>query len=287
MPLKSLSGVNQPSNANGRLRYTINHSQRIAHESASVPIISTWAKQEMPPPPYKRTHRTWQELSFEINQFAADNMKNAGWDDLWTTSTMRKSDQQVDETDLSHLSSQRLIHAKTLESNYIAKQAALKVKGRRSRSPITTINHSQRIAHESASVPIISKWAKQEMPPPPYKSAHRTWQELSSEINQFAADNMKNAGWDDLWTTSTMRKSDQQVDETDLAYLSTISLQDISKAEMVFQKSLLSQQKLQAWDKMMGLKRSHSRMMTKSSVTRKKMIHALQKLKMTREKEIR
>ncbi len=143
------------------------------------------------------------------------------------------------------------------------------------------MKHDQRSAVKSASVPIFSTSAKQEISPP-YKRAHRSWQEISSEINQFAAENMKNAGWDDLWA-KRRKKSQEQVDETDLAYLSTHSLEDICKAEMIFQDSLLSQQKLQAWDKMMGLKRSHSRTMTKSSVTRKKMILALRELKMKRE----
>ena len=135
---------------------------------------------------------------------------------------------------------------------------------------------------ESASVPIFSTWAKQESPP--IKPARRTWQEISSDINRFAADNMKNAGWDDLWANKK-KSQDRQVDETDLGYLSTRSLQDVCKSESVFQDSLFSQQKLQAWDKMMGLKRSHSRTMTKSSVTRKKMIHVLRELKMMRERE--
>ena len=118
------------------------------------------------------------------------------------------------------------------------------------------------------------------------KSGHKTWQEISSEINQFAEDNMKNAGWDDLWAKKK-KSQEHQVDEAALAYLSNRSLLDACKAETVFQDSLLSQQKLQAWDKMMGLKRSHSRTMTKSSVTRKKMIHVLKALKMTREREER
>ncbi len=148
------------------------------------------------------------------------------------------------------------------------------------------MNHCQRTTNESASVPIFSLSAKQELSPP-NKRAHESWQEISSKINQFAAENMQNAGWDDLWAKKKkQQQQDQQVDEIDLAYLSTQSLQDIRKAEMIFQDSLLSQQKLQAWDKMMGLKRSHSRTMTKSSVTRKKMIHALRELKMKREKEI-
>lgn len=141
------------------------------------------------------------------------------------------------------------------------------------------INHGQRFALKSASVPIFSTSAQQEMSPSYKRAKHRSWQEISSEINQFAADNMKNAGWDDLWNVKK-KSQGQQVDQTDLAYLSTQSLQDIRKAEVIFQDSLLSQQKLQAWDKMMGLKRSHSRTMTKSSVTRKKIIDALRELKM-------
>ena len=129
------------------------------------------------------------------------------------------------------------------------------------------------------SVPIFSSCPKEGI-----KRGHKTWQEISSEINQFAADNMKNAGWDDLWAKKK-KSQEHQVDEAALAYLSSRSLQDVCKAETVFQDSLLSQQKLQAWDKMMGLKRSHSRTMTKSSVTRKKMIQVLKELKMMRERE--
>mmetsp|Transcript_17668 Transcript_17668/g.28921 ORF Transcript_17668/g.28921 Transcript_17668/m.28921 type:complete len:221 (+) Transcript_17668:206-868(+) len=137
---------------------------------------------------------------------------------------------------------------------------------------------------QSASVPALSTWAKQGSSPP-IKRAHRTWKEISSEINRFAADNMKNAGWEDLWANKNKSQDRQQVDETDLAYLSSRTLHDICKAETVFRDSLLSQQKLQAWDKMMGLKRSHSRTMTKSSVTRKKMIHILRELKIMRERD--
>mmetsp|Transcript_2227 Transcript_2227/g.3279 ORF Transcript_2227/g.3279 Transcript_2227/m.3279 type:complete len:274 (-) Transcript_2227:40-861(-) len=138
--------------------------------------------------------------------------------------------------------------------------------------------------HESASVPIFSTWEKQASSPP-IKRAHSTWQEISSEINRFAEENIKNEGWD-LWTHKK-KSQEKEVDENDLAYLSAQSLEDICKSEMVFQDSLVSQQKLQAWDKMMGLKRSHSRTMTKSSVTRKKMLHALRELKLKREREKR
>mmetsp|Transcript_16015 Transcript_16015/g.24218 ORF Transcript_16015/g.24218 Transcript_16015/m.24218 type:complete len:274 (+) Transcript_16015:69-890(+) len=138
--------------------------------------------------------------------------------------------------------------------------------------------------HESASVPIFSTWEKQASSPP-IKRAHSTWQEISSEINRFAEENIKNEGWD-LWTHKK-KSQEKEVGETDLEYLSTQTLEDIYKSEMVFQDSLVSQQKLQAWDKMMGLKRSHSRTMTKSSVTRKKMLHALRELKLKREREKR
>jgi hypothetical protein len=92
---------------------------------------------------------------------------------------------------------------------------------------------------------------------------------------------MKNSGWDDLWTH---KKKPQEVDET-LSYLSTRSLQAIRKTEMVFQDSLESQQKLQAWDKMMGLKRCHSRTMTKSSITRKQLLQSVRKFKIMKERE--
>jgi hypothetical protein len=165
------------------------------------------------------------------------------------------------------------------------------------------LNKNKRSAHERAPVPVFSTWTKQESsqptkrahtwqeissspsPPmqessPPTKRAH-TWQEISSEINRFAEENMRNAGWEDLWTN---KKKAQGVDET-LSYLSAQSLQDIRKAEMVFQDSLESQQKLQAWDKMMGLKRCHSRTMTKSSITRKKLLQSVRELKIIKERE--
>jgi len=158
----------------------------------------------------------------------------------------------------------------------------------------TDLNKSQESTHEPTPAPVFSTWMQQEsIPPtkrahtwqefsssssssskqessPPTKRAH-TWQEISSEINRFAEENMKNSGWDDLWTH---KKKPQEVDET-LSYLSTRSLQAIRKTEMVFQDSLESQQKLQAWDKMMGLKRCHSRTMTKSSITRKQLLQSV------------
>ena len=116
----------------------------------------------------------------------------------------------------------------------------------------------------------------QESPPQPKRA--QTWQEISSEINRFAAENMKNEGWD-LWTC----KKKPKLDET-LSYLSSQSPQFIRKAELVFQGSLESQQKLQDWDKKMGLKRSHSRTMTQSSVTRKKLLHLVRGVRMQQEK---
>ena len=68
------------------------------HESASVPIFSTWEKQASSPP-IKRAHSTWQEISSEINRFAEENIKNAGWD-LWTHKK-KSQEKEVDETDLA------------------------------------------------------------------------------------------------------------------------------------------------------------------------------------------
>jgi carbonic anhydrase len=102
----------------------------------------------------------------------------------------------------------------------------------------------------------------------------KTWQELSAEINQFAEQNIRNAGWD-LRTSKQKSRS-----EADLFYLTSQTTQVIRRAEKVLQDSLESQQKLQAWDKKMGLKRCHSRTMTKSSITRKQLLQHLRELKM-------
>ena len=146
------------------------------------------------------------------------------------------------------------------------------------------LNQSQAsTAHKSSysSLPVFSTWTKpkQESSSPPTKS--HTWQELSSQINRFAEENMRNAGWEDLWTSNT-KKPQEEVDVA-LSYLSTQSLDAICKTEVVFQDSLESQQKLQAWDKKMGLKRCHSRTMTKSSITRKKLLQSIGKLKTQKE----
>jgi hypothetical protein len=71
----------------------------------------------------------------------------------------------------------------------------------------------------------------------------KTWQELSAEINQFAEQNIRNAGWD-LRTSKQKSRS-----EADLFYLTSQTTQVIRRAEKVLQDSLESQQKLQAWDK--------------------------------------
>ena len=136
------------------------------------------------------------------------------------------------------------------------------------RSLTTELNRSHGSTHKSASVPVISAstWTKQEQETSPPTKRARTWQEIASEINRFAEENMRNAGWEDLWA---YKKKAGEVDES-LSYLTTQSLRAIRKAEVAFQESMESQQKLQAWDKMMGLKGCHSRTMAKSSVTRKK-----------------
>jgi hypothetical protein len=80
------------------------------HKSASVPVVSTtawtwtwtWTKQEQETSPPTKHARTWQEISSEINRFAEDNLKNAGWEDLWTYKAG-----EVDES-LSYLSAQSL-----------------------------------------------------------------------------------------------------------------------------------------------------------------------------------
>ena len=71
----------------------------------------------------------------------------------------------------------------------------------------------------------------------------KTWQELSAEINQFAEQNIRNAGWE---LRSKQKKSRS---ETDLFYLTSQTAPVICRAEKVLQDSLETQQKLQAWDK--------------------------------------
>ena len=79
--------------------------------------------------------------------------------------------------------------------------------------------------------------------PAPSMPKRKTWQELSAEINQFAEQNIRNAGWD-------LRPSKQKSrSETDLFYLTSQTAPVIYRAEKVLQDSLETQQKLQAWDK--------------------------------------
>jgi hypothetical protein len=126
----------------------------------------------------------------------------------------------------------------------------------------------------------VSAWTMQDQDTsPPPKSARISWKEISAEINRFAEENMRNAGWDDLWA---YKKKAGEVDES-LSFLSTQSLQAIRKAVTAFQDSFESQQKLEEWDKMMGLKRCHSRTMAKSLVTRKKLLESLGALKLQKE----
>jgi len=147
----------------------------------------------------------------------------------------------------------------------------------------TKLNQSQGSTHKSASIRHVvssSSWTKQEQEKsssPPKRA--RTWQEISAEINRFAEDNKRNAGWGDL---VTYKKKAGEVDES-LSFLSTQSLQAICKAETAFQDSLKSQQKLEEWDKIMGLRRCHSRTMAKSLVTRKKLLESLGALKLQKE----
>lgn len=79
----------------------------------------------------------------------------------------------------------------------------------------------------------------------------KTWQELSAEINQFAEQNIRNAGWE-LRTSKQKSRS-----ETDLFYLTSQTTPVICKAEKVLQDSLETQQKLQAWDKKVCVRFCH------------------------------
>ena len=79
----------------------------------------------------------------------------------------------------------------------------------------------------------------------------KTWQELSAEINQFAEQNIRNAGWD-LRTSKQKSRS-----EADLFYLTSQTTQVIRRAEKVLQDSLETQQKLQAWDKKVCVRFCH------------------------------
>jgi len=200
------------------------------------------------------------------------------------SSSNKKTDYRPDFGLISFVSSNNLsLRVKALPDAKPTATVAVECK-KTARSRTTGLNQSQGSMHKSASVPVVSasSWTKQELEQdtsPPTKRA-RTWQEISSEINRFAEDSMRNAGWDDLWTCK--KKAAGEADAS-LSYLSTQSLQAIRKAEMAFQGSLESQQKLQAWDKMMGLKRCHSRTMTKSSVTRKKLLQLIEELKIQKE----
>ena len=99
-------------------------------------------------------------------------------------------------------------------------------------SPATSMPKRKTWQELSATSPVTS------MP------KRKTWQELSAEINQFAEQNIRNAGWE-------LRPSKQKESrsETDLFYLTSQTAPVICRAEKVLQDSLETQQKLQAWDK--------------------------------------
>ena len=145
--------------------------------------------------------------------------------------------------------------------------------------------------NQPAIRPISSECAL-ELPPrasqEPKQAPRRVsnWQEISNEINRFAEENMKSSGTN-FWLSKKknlklLRK--EELDENTMSFLSGESIESIHKREMVFRISFQSTQALQAWDKKMGLKKSHSRMMTRSSVTRRKMLHALRELKRRKER---
>lgn len=149
------------------------------------------------------------------------------------------------------VSSDTLSHAKSiLEKSRRSKSFDFELKRPAERSGTELINRGQ---GSTASLPNPKR--------------AQTWQEISSEINRFAEENIKNAGWD-VWTC----KKKPQVNETQ-PYLSSQSPERIRKIEKALQDSLESEKKLQAWDKMMGL--CHSRNMTNSSLTRKKLLQSI------------
>mmetsp|Transcript_161 Transcript_161/g.408 ORF Transcript_161/g.408 Transcript_161/m.408 type:complete len:318 (-) Transcript_161:152-1105(-) len=105
-------------------------------------------------------------------------------------------------------------------------------------------------------------WPKPEVTP----KRTPTWQELSSQINKFAQENAITSGWNVFVSKKKATKDSTLYD---------ISVQEpklFIKVRNAYKRSLKSQKRLEEWDKKMGLKRCHSRTMTKSSISRKQLL---------------
>jgi hypothetical protein len=101
------------------------------------------------------------------------------------------------------------------------------------------------------------------------KHQTKSWQEISAQINAFAEDNMKKVGY-----SYPTKKAAPQGDPILISILKRDPA-EFHSAKDAFKKSLESQSALVKWDQRMGLKRCHSRMMTKSAGSRKKLLDTM------------
>lgn len=112
---------------------------------------------------------------------------------------------------------------------------------------------------------------------PPQMATGKSWQELSSQICRFAQETSSDAGWD------CYPKKKEIVDETFLN-LSIQQPQAFTNAKKAFKKSIKTQSALVIWDKEMGNKRCHSGTMTKTNLSRKKLLQTMKEIELQQKK---